>query len=172
MEELFSAHAEVSALAEANAFRTVPTNYYKAQGTKHEAKRNGVGRLSINAKADLFREDKRIGTISVFLSPEVGRTKTGRLDNEFRLYSQLARSLYPEIKDDASLSQISAGDLMTRFEQYPVGMFVTETFQTDIDPITGKKTYFDAKTDDEAKGYRQQGLKPANYVKSIGKYKV
>lgn len=177
MEELFATRADAAALAEANAFRTVPTNYYKAQGTKHDAKRGPAteqhpkGRISINAKADLYREDKRVGGISLFISPDVGRTRNGKLDREFRLYNQLARALYPEIKSDAELASVNSGELLGRFEQYPVGMFVTETFASDPDSLSGKKTYIDAKTDDEAKQLRERGWKPANYVQSVGKVK-
>ena len=176
-EELFATRATVQALAEANAFKTVPTAFYKAQGTKHDGKRGPSteaypqGRLTINLKADLYREDKRIGSVGFFISPEVGRTRNGKLDREIRLYNQLARSLYPEIKSDAELAGISAGELLERFTQYPIGMFVTETFASEPDQLTGSKTYRDAKTDSEAKELRELGWKPANYVQSIGKVK-
>lgn len=177
MEELFTTYAAASALAEANAFRTVPTNYYKAQGLKYDAKRNAAntnfpqGRIIINAKVDLLREEKRAGTISLFLSPEVGRAKNGKLDREFRLYNQLARALYPHVKDDVELAKVNTGELLERFTQYPVGMFVTETFASEPDGLTGAKTYQDAKNDTEAKELREKGWKAANYVQSIGKIK-
>jgi hypothetical protein len=177
-EELFATRASAAALAEANAFRTVPTNYYKAQGMKHDAKRNAgtdafpSGRLIINAKVDLFREESRVGTISIFISPEVGRTRTGKMDREFRLYNQLVRALHPGVKDETVLAAVTTGDLLTRFEQYPVGMFVTETFASEPDQVTGAKTYIDAKTDTEAKELREKGWKAANYVQSIGKLKI
>lgn len=176
-EELFATRATAAALAEANAFRTVPTNYYKAQGTKYDAKRGQAteqhpkGRLTINAKADVYKEDKKIGSVSFFISNEVGRTRNGKLDREFRLYNQLARALYPELKNDTDLANISVGELMERFTQYPVGMFVTETFASEPDSLTGVKSYVDAKTDAEAKELRERGWKPANYVQSIGKVK-
>ena len=176
LEELFTVRASAQALAEANAFRTVPTNYYKAQGTKYDAKRGPAkegfpnGRLSINAKADLYKDDKRVGSVGFFISPDVGRTSSGKLDREFRLYNQLARTLYPEIKSDAELAAIPTAELLSRFEQFPIGMFVTETFSSEPD-IMGKKSYVDAKTDEEAKSLREKGWKPANYVQSIGKVK-
>jgi hypothetical protein len=49
-------------------------------------------------------------------------------------------------------------------------MFVTETFASEPDSM-GKKSYVDAKTDDEAKSLREKGWKPSNYVQSIGKVK-
>jgi hypothetical protein len=178
LEELHVTRASAAALAEANAFPTVATNYYKAQGVKYDAKRgqateqHPTGRLSVMAKADLYREDKRIGGVSLFVSPEIGRTRNGKLDREFRLYNQLARALYPEIKDDQELAAIDVASLMDRFAQYPIGMFVTETFASEPDAITGKKTYIDAKTDVEAKELREKGWKAANYVQSVGKVKV
>jgi hypothetical protein len=171
-EELHSLYAAASALSEANAFRTVPTNYYKVQGVKHSAKRNDKGRVVINANADLYTNEKRVGQISVFLSPELGRTNSGKIDREFRLYAQLVRTLYPEVKGDAELGHVSVADVLGRFTQYPVGMFITETFASEPDGITGKKTYQDAKTADEAKALREKGWKAANYVQSIGKLKL
>jgi hypothetical protein len=176
-EELHALRASAASLAEANAFKTVPTNYYKAQGTKHEAKKGPAteshpqGRISFNGKADLYREDKRIGGVSLFVSPQVGRTRNGKLDREFRLYNQLARALYPEIKADTELAALDPVDVMDRFTQYPVGMFVTETFASEPDSLSGSKTYIDAKTDEEAKSLREKGWKPANYVQSVGKVK-
>ena len=56
LEELHSTHASAQALAEANAFRTVPTNYYKLQGTKYDASRNArTNRLTLNCKADVYK---------------------------------------------------------------------------------------------------------------------
>lgn len=176
-EDLFSTYASASALAEANAFRTVPTNYYKAVGVKHDAKLSGPteqfpnGRVIINARVELSREDKKAGSISMFLSPAVGRTKTGKLDREFRLYNQLVRALYPEITNEAEFAGISTGALLERFTQYPVGMFVTETFASEPDGISGAKTYLDAKTDAEAAELRKKGWKANNYVQSVGKFK-
>lgn len=176
-EELHSTYAQASALAEANAFRTVPTNYYKAQGIKAEAVRKPSdeqfpqGRIIINGKVELFREDKRVGTMGIFLSPNPGRTKTGKFDREFRLYNQLVRALYPDLKSDQDLAAVPASDLLERFQQYPVGMFVTETFASEPDGLTGAKTYQDAKSDEEAKMLRERGWKPNNYVQSIGKFK-
>lgn len=171
LEELFNETASASALAEANAFRTVPTNYYKIQGTSFSANRNAKGRLVINCKADVLKEDKKVGTVSFYVSSEAGRTSTGRLDREFRLYSQMVRVLYPDIKDEAQLAQLKVGDVLQKFTTYPVGAFITETFASDPSPIDGKKTYFDAKTEAEAKEYREKGWKASNYVQSIGKVK-
>lgn len=170
LEELFNETASVAALAEANAFRTVPTNYYKLQGTKFDGSRNAKGRLTISCKADVHKEDKRVGSVSFYVSSEVGRTSAGKLDREFRLYNQLARVLYPEYKTDAEIGSVKVGELMQRFTSYPVGAYITETFASEPG-IDGKKSYFDAKTDAEAKEYREKGWKPSNYVQSIGKVK-
>lgn len=172
LEELHAAYAATEALAEANQFRTVPTNYYRIQGTKFTAERNAkTNRLTLNLKADVYKEDKRTGNVGFFVSPEVGRTSAGRLDREFRLYNQLARVLFPEHKTDAELAAISVATLLERFTQYPVGAYITETFSSEPNPLDGKKTYMDAKTDEDAKKYRELGWKPANYVQSIGKLK-
>lgn len=171
LEELFNESASASALAEANAFRTVPTNYYKLQGVKFDASRNAKGRLTVSCKADVYKEDKRMGMVSFYISNEVGRTSAGKLDREFRLYNQMARVLYPEYKTDAELATVKVGELMQRFQSYPVGAYITETFASEPNALDGKKSYFDAKTEAEAKDYREKGWKPANYVQSIGKVK-
>jgi len=178
MEELFNTHTTAQALSEANAFKTVPTNYYKLQGTKGEAKRSAMstefpnGRLTLNLRGDVYKDDKRVGSVGFFVSPDVKRTDKGKLDREIRLYNQIMRALYPEIKTDAELAQINAGEMVARFTQYPIGAFVTETFASDPDPGTGKKSYQDAKTDTEATELRTRGWKPANYVQSIGRVKL
>lgn len=172
LEELHSAKASASALSEANSFRTVPTNYYRLQGTKYDASRNArTNRLTLAAKADAYKEDKRLGSVGFFISPEVGRTSAGKLDREFRLFNQLARVLFPEYKTDIELAQVDAAQLMERFTQYPCGAYITETFASEPDGLTGKKQYFDAKTEAEAKEYREKGWKAANYVQSVGKVK-
>lgn len=171
LEELFNETASAAALAEANAFRTVPTNYYKIQGTKYDASRNAKGRLIISCKADAYKEDKKLGNVSFYISNEVGRTSAGKLDREFRLYNQMARVLYPEYKTDQELAAVKVGELLQRFTQYPIGAYVTETFASPDVGIDGKKSYFDAKTDAEAKEYREKGWKANNYVQSIGKLK-
>lgn len=171
LEELHSATASAAALAEANSFRTIPTNYYKLQGTKYDAGRNAKGRLIIACRADASKEDKKLGSVSFYISNEVGRTSAGKLDREFRLYNQLARVLYPEFTNDQELAAVSVDELLSRFLQYPVGGFITETFSSQPDAMTGKKSYFDAKTDAEAREYREKGWKPSNYVQSIGKVK-
>lgn len=176
-EELFNARASAQSLAEANAFKTVPTNYYKAQGKKFTAKRGAAttqhpnGRMTVNCSADLYKDDKKVGSVNFFVSHEMGRTGSNKPDREFRLYNQLSRVLYPELKTDAELAEVNALDLMQRFEQYPIGLFVTETFSGEPDQVTGKKPYRDAKTEDEAKQLRGLGWKANNYVQSIGKVK-
>lgn len=172
LEELHTAKASQSALAEANAFKTVPTNYYKIQGTKYDAYRNPKNnRLTLNVKADVYKEDQRVGSVGFFISNEVGRTSAGKLDREFRLYTQLSRVLFPEFKTDAELAEVTVPQLMDRFTSYPVGAYITETFSSEPGALDGKKTYMDAKTDVEAKSYREAGWKAANYVQSVGKLK-
>lgn len=178
MEELFATHASAQALNEANAFKTVPTNYYKMMGTKGDAKRGAPseqfphGRLTINLRGSVTKDDKALGSVGFFVSPELGRTATGKLDREIRLYNQLLRALYPELKNDNDLATISAGDAINRFTQYPIGAFITETFASDPDIQTGKKSYQDAKTDEEATELRKRGWKAANYVQSLGRVKL
>ena len=171
LEELFNETASAAALAEANAFRTVPTNYYKLQGTKFDASRNARGRLTISCKADVYKEDKKVGSVSFYISNEVQRTSAGKLDREFRLYNQMARVLYPEYKTDAELATVKVGELLQRFQSFPIGAYITETFSSPDAGLDGKKSYFDAKTEAEAKEYREKGWKANNYVQSIGKVK-
>lgn len=173
LEELHATHASAEALSEANQFRTVPTNYYRIQGTKYTAERSAKNnRLTLNLKADVYKEDKRVGNVGFFVSPEIGRTAAGKLDREFRLYNQLSRVLFPELKTDAELAGVTVAQMVERFTQYPVGAYITETFSSEPNPLDGKKTYMDAKTDDDAKKYRELGWKPSNYVQSIGKLKA
>jgi len=174
-EELFAIKASADAVAEANAFRTVPTNFYKIQGTKFSGYKNEPtpahpeGRRIINCKAEVFQDSKRLLTIGFFISPDEGRTKSHKLDREFRLYNQLANALFPDMKGNVG-SMVDAGALLERFTQYPVGAFITETFSSDPGP-DGKRTYKDAKTDEEAIELRKLGWKPNNYVQSVGKVK-
>lgn len=171
LEELHSVTASAAALAEAQSFPTVPTNYYKLQGLKYDASRNAAGRLIIACKADAIKEDKRAGSASFYISNEIKRTASGKLDREFRLYNQLCRVLFPEYVNDTDLAKVKVGELLERFLQYPIGAYITETFSSEPDGVSGKKSYFDAKTEAEAKEYREKGWKPRNYVQSIGKVK-
>lgn len=80
------------------------------------------------------------------------------------------KQLFPELKTDAEYSQVELGTMLQRVTQYPVGVKVTETFKSpEVDPATGKYSYKDALSADEAKALRTDGWKANNYVQAIGK---
>lgn len=178
-EELFSQEASAAAIAEATAFKTVPTGSYQIKLAKFVGKQDAPtdqfpkGRIRAQLTCNVLdAEGKKQGSITFSISREIGRVaSTGKLDRLSKMDGQLMKALFPDVKNDADLAKISWAEVFSRFEQYPVQAFITETFSTDIDPLTGARSYFDAKTPEEAKAYRERGLKANNNIQSIGRVK-
>ena len=171
LEQFFTIRAQANEFSEANAYPTVPTGYYRFQAKGYEnATGQGESRLSVKIKGDLFNSEKRVGSVNVYISPIMVRGGTGKPDRSFKLYTQFVKQLFPELKTDAEYSEVDLGTMLQRVVQYPVGAKVTETFKSpEVDPATGKHSYKDALSADEAKALRTEGWKANNYVQAIGK---
>lgn len=171
LEQFFTVRAQANEFGEANAYPTVAGGYYKFQAKGYEnATKQGEARLSVKIKGDLFKDEKRIGSVNVYMSPQMERGTTGKPDRSFKLYTQFVRQLFPELKTDLEYAEVDLGTLLQRVVQFPVGAKVTETFKSpSVDPATGKYSYKDALSQDEAKALRTEGWKANNYVQAIGK---
>src|SRR5574338_1269677 len=97
LEAFFTIRAQAGELAEANAWPTVGTGYYKFQTKGYEnATAQGSDRLVVKIKGDLFNSEKRIGTVNAYVSPVFARGSSGKPDRAFKLYSQIVKQLFPE----------------------------------------------------------------------------
>jgi hypothetical protein len=187
IDSYFDEFADASAMAEATRFKTIPTGSYTGQVTKRdgqyfESKAGNYGeywsavfndsdevnpnwRKGVRLSADLSNGDgKRLSMIRIEASWEAKRDlKTGKLDKLFTRWNQLTRAMFPNSKDEAK----STGEVLTMLSQFPIKVFVTESFQ--VPAIDGTKKWVSPKTDEEAKQYREAGYEAKNFVQSVGK---
>ena len=192
VEEYFNEFADSSAMAEAARFKTVPTGSYQAQVTKQEGRyfelktaKNGgeywgpvfgeggetvnpTWRKGVQLTADISNgTSKKLSTIRIEASWEAKRDpKNGKLDRLFNKWEQLTRALYPNLKPEER-AQKSSGDVLTAVSQYPVKVYITESFQ--VPAMDGSNKWVTPTTEDELKTYREAGYKVANFTQNISK---
>jgi hypothetical protein len=191
VESYFNEFADASAMAEAARIRTVPTGSYQLQVTKREGRYfelktgdygafwsavftdegtpvNPDWRKGVRLYASVINsEGKKLRSVNIDASWEAKRdAKTGEFDKLFRRWEQLTRALFPNLKPEERSAK-STGEVLNAASQYPMGAYITESYQTVA--IDGTKRWVTAKTDEEAKTFREAGYKADNFVVSINK---
>lgn len=191
VESYFSEFADASAMAEASRFKTIPSGSYTAQVTKREgqyfelktskaggeywgpvftdsADVNPNWRKGVKLTADVSNGDgKKLSTIRIEASWEAKRDpKSGKLDKLFTRWEQLTRALYPNMKPEER-AQKNTGDVLSAVAQYPIKVYVTESFQ--VPAMDGSLKWTSPSNDEEIKQYREAGYKVANFIQSVGK---
>jgi hypothetical protein len=169
MENLFDKRAPQQMVSEANAFKTVPKGMYRLRAKKYEASESG-GRVSVYFQVDILsQEGNRLAGGSFKVSPDIGRSKTGALDTQSKLYGQLVKALYASASPEEQ-AQVSVGELVQTFMQTPVDAFVALQFKTATkNPVTGWPDWVDANTEEEIVAARQAGHVATNIIRSIQK---
>jgi hypothetical protein len=107
---------------------------------------DGVEKKRGNVGCDVSWETRRIDA--------PGKPSNGKPDKQSKLWGQLVVAL----GDKAA----SAGTVLERIAQYPVSIYVNESFKT-------PEGYRTARTPEERKEYRGQGFESHNFVESISK---
>ena len=192
VEDYFQEFADGSAMAEASRFKTVPAGSYKAQVTKREGqyfelkqgKKGGEywsvvfsdssevkpeWRKGVRLSAEISNgEGKKLSTIRIEASWEARRdSTTGKLDKLFTRWEQLTRALYPNLKPEER-AQKSTGDVLTALSQYPVKVYITESFQ--VTAVDGSTKWMNPVSDEEIKQFREAGYEARNFVQSVSKF--
>ena len=192
VESYFNEFADQSAMAEVARFKTIPTGGYNAQVTKREGQYfelkagksggeywapvfsdsteiNPAWRKGVRLQATLTSKDdgRKMSTVRIEASWEAKRDPvSGKYDKLFTRWEQLTRALYPNMKPEER-AQKSTGEVLTALSQYPINVFVTESFQ--VPAIDGSTKWMTPKSDEEIKQYREAGYKAANFVVNISK---
>ena len=190
VEAYFQEFADSSAMQEASRFKTVPTGNYQAQVTKREGRYfelkvgksgeywspvfsdstevNLNWRKGVNLSADLFNgSDKKVSSVRIEASWEAKRdARNGKLDRLFTRWEQITRALYPNLKAEERAAK-STGDVLTALSQYPVKVYITETFK--VPAIDGSNKWITPATEEETKQYREAGYEVRNFVVNISK---
>jgi hypothetical protein len=190
VESYFDEFASSSAMAEASRFKTIPTGSYTAQVSKREgryfeekdsknggkywsavfsdsAEVNPSWRKGVQVTADVSNaEGKKLSTIRIEASWEDRRDAKGRLDQLFTRWDQLTRAMFPGLKSKDG-EQKSTGEVLTALSQYPIKVYVTESFK--VPAIDGSTKWKTAENEEVAKEYRAAGYEVRNFVQSVGK---
>ena len=192
VEESFNSFADASAMAEASRFKTIPSGSYQALVTKREGQyfelkqsKNGGSeywgpvftdstevspdwRKGVKLGADVTNaEGKKLTTIRIEASWEAKRDlKSGKLDKLFTRWEQLVRAMYPNLKPEER-AQKATGEVLTALSQYPVKVFLTESFQ--VPAVDGSKKWVSPTNEEEAKTYREAGYEVRNFLQSVQK---
>ena len=190
VEEYFSNFASASAMAEASRFKTIPTGSYTAQVTKREgryfeekdsknggkywsavfsdsAEVNPNWRKGVQVTADVSNGDgKKLSTIRIEASWEDKRDARGKLDQLFTRWDQLTRAMFPGLKSKEG-EQKSTGEVLTALTQYPIKVFVTESFK--VPAMDGSTKWTSAQNEEQAKQFREAGYEVRNFVQSVSK---
>jgi len=139
VEELFNEYADAATLREGTRPTTVPTDGYILQAKSFEGRENANdGRRSVRIRANIIKEDARIGTVWFNASWQVRRTGVGKLDRDSRTWSQLAMAVFPSIVE-SEVADKSVGEVLDMVMKFPINAYVTEAFRTGED-ATGKPT--------------------------------
>jgi hypothetical protein len=175
-------------VAEATAFKTLPTGLYKGIVSKVEGKivppvrQNGdpnpdAGRNLAHCTVDIYdaetgaKKGKQFIDIAVpteiyrvnpetrTVTPEKDAERGWELDKSSKLLGQAYKAL--DIKG-------SLGDLLNGMKETYFGIFITESFVT---TEGGKRVYKNARTEEERNEYVKAGFEAKNFVQSISKLK-
>jgi hypothetical protein len=180
LQQFYNEQASVGAMDEANRFRTVPTGSYTIQAKKAEGKvwpgnngSQGTGdRNGARIQAEVLNEHgKKVGVVFFNVSWAERRTAKGYLDGPTKLYSNLAKALWPE-KSASDLAALSPVTVIETALQYPVSAYITEKYRV---PNPQSQYGFDNVTprdDAEAATFRTAGYETVNNVLSISKMKT
>lgn len=189
IESYFNEFADQSAMAEAARFKTIPSGSYHAQVTKREGryfelKQGKTGqywspvfsddtevkpewRKGVRLTAAVTNEEgKKLSTVNIEASWEAKRDDSGKFDRLFNRWEQLTRALYPNMKAEERALK-STGEVMTALSQYPIGLYITESFQ--VPAVDGSTKWVTPKSDEEIKQFREAGYKAANFVQTVTK---
>lgn len=134
IEAFFADRAASSegALREANASRTVPTGSYTLQATKAEGKvwsNETNKREGVHFTIAIKKGEKRIGTVFPDMSWVEVRTKKGELDGKSKLWLQLTKAVYPEMKAN-EVKELTVQQVIDAALKYPFSGYVMEQFVT------------------------------------------
>ena len=168
LEEYFNEFADAGAMAEASRFRTLPTGSYPIQIKKHEGtKFNGSDRLIVHFTADALNENgKKAATVFFNATWIPEKNDKGELDRVFKLWEQLTRALFPELKAEER-SKKSVGEVINAAMSYPVKAYITESYH--VPAIDGSKKWTTPRTAEEVVQYKTAGYEARNYVQNIGR---
>jgi len=97
---------------------------------------------------------KRRGSVGFDASWELKRDQRGAADKLSKLWGQIATAL--DMKDK------SVGEIINALKQYPVSVYVNESFKT-------PEKWATARNQEEREAYRRLGYEARNFVESVSK---
>jgi len=184
LDERFDQEGDQGAVDEGTAFKVAPTGGYNVQLVLF---RQEVGadkarsweydraittfQCPITVMGDGERVIK-IGSAMINMSHEIRRVENGDLDKLSKRYTQLVDAL----QKIEALPKTGWGskDVWEAAINYPVHVFVTESFKIPNEAKPGEWTYRTVRRPDdneEIKGYKEQGYTAKNFVQSISRYR-
>lgn len=169
MTELYNQFTPAEQVKEGTAKSTVPSNSYLFKAGKYEA-RTAPGdhfkypnRTLYTLNGTIEREGSVLGRIFVDTSRDVDawRQKNGKMDGPALLWTHLIAALDAQGKSD--------GDVLDLAKQYPVEVYVKETFDAGEHIVDPKQRWLSAGTPEERAEFFRQGYRASNRVTSIRK---
>lgn len=170
LEEMFNEFASVGMIKEGNQRDNVPSGSYRLQVTKWEAREveesNGGKRKFAHLTVTCTDKDgKRRGTIFPNVSWQTRRNEfDGKPDKQSRLYSQLAKAVFPTLTD-IEIADKAVPTVMDTAMLYPVEGYVSERFKD------SEGNWYSAKTAEDAKAYREKGYDAISILNNFSKAK-
>ena len=103
---------------------------------------------------DVDGTTKRRGSVGFDASWEMRNGSNDKPDKPSKLWGQIVVAL--------DMKEKSVGEVLGALKQYPIRVYVNESYKT----ADGWKT---ARTLEESRDYRKQGLEPRNFVESVSR---
>lgn len=160
LEELYTTYTSDEQIKESYERRTVPTGRYTYNPKKAAARLMPENSPFPGRKTGSFfgqlmdDQGARKGSLGFDASWEVHRRDNGKMDSLAVLWGQLVTAL--------DLKSKPVGDVIVAAGQYPLSIYVTESFKTP----TGWQT---ARTMEERAELRKAGYDARNFVQSISR---
>lgn len=160
LEDLYAQYTSEEHIKESFERRTVPTGGYTFQAEKATARELGdnapwPGRKVATFGGPLTLDGAKKGRLMFDASWElVRREKDQKADGPSQLWGQLVVAMDAREK--------AVGEVITMMKDYPIYVYVTESFKTP----EGWRT---AKDEESRKTYRAAGFEARNFVQNIGK---
>ena len=167
LEEMFNEFATANMITEATKFGAAPTGSYDMRITKYEGKERD-GRKKAHIQAAISAEGRKRGVVFFDISWVEGRTSSGKLDRESRLWGQLVQALFPD-KAATALADMPVGEVLDLATKYQLRVFVTEAFKVPDATKNSGYAYITPRSEQELKDLRSKGYNSQNFVQSISK---
>ena len=164
LEDMFNEYASAATVGEGNKRDNVPSGPYNMQVTKYEG-REFEGRKYAHLTISCFNEvGQKRGTVFTDVSWQERRDAQGKLDKKTRLYAQLAKALFATSTDN-EIADKSVKEVLDTSLLYKINGYVSERFKDQ------EGNWYNARTSDDAKAYREKGYDSMSLVTNFSKVK-